>query len=261
MNDVQIVNGLQTSHALYKSFNNMIKENKNKLISIKIIEIGQQDITVTEKIIKATNFQTPISIPSFRAAEPLQKDIEDFLKTKNLYYDRRKNYYKNQGKNASEIVTIQAMAQAVNALALKDPRLSRNSPAGLTKKDEKYHEIFSTKELSLYSNCILFIKKVNSMISEIKNNDYKNNEKKNLSFHIALRALQLTLNKVDFSIKDIINLDLSQLNVNIVEQAMHEVITKAREQESKTGETLLNVAKSVSFSEVLRQYFEGNKNN
>ncbi|WP_180064325.1 AIPR family protein [Acinetobacter sp. YH16042] len=103
----EIVNGLQTSSEIYRYFKeNAVKiqdiENRNVLVRV-IVPSSEE---VRDKIIKATNSQTQIPKSSLRATDPIHRQIETFLKTKGYYYDRRKNFYKNEGKKPKQIIKL-----------------------------------------------------------------------------------------------------------------------------------------------------------
>ena len=80
------------------------KEDKERSVLIRIIVTEKAE--ERDRIIKATNFQTSIPPASLRATERLQRDIEEYFLHNGLYYDRRKNYYKNIGKPQDKIVSI-----------------------------------------------------------------------------------------------------------------------------------------------------------
>src|SRR5690606_41822907 len=65
-----------------------------------------------------TLFRSELS--SLRATDKIQRDIEHILLNKDWFYDRRKNFYKNQGKPADRIVSLSFMYTAVYALCLKN---------------------------------------------------------------------------------------------------------------------------------------------
>ena len=50
--------------------------------------IVEKDREKRDEIIRATNRQTNIKHSSFRATEPIHREIEDFLGTINFFYDR-----------------------------------------------------------------------------------------------------------------------------------------------------------------------------
>ena len=73
------------------------------------------------------------------------------MEARGLFYDRRKNYYKNQGKPVRRIVSIGFIAQSVLACALGDPGNARARPSSLIKRDEDYLRIFNeTYPLGVY---------------------------------------------------------------------------------------------------------------
>ena len=48
-----------------------------------------------DQIIFATNNQTNIPKATLRVTDPIHLQIEMYFKSRGLFYDRRKNYYKN----------------------------------------------------------------------------------------------------------------------------------------------------------------------
>jgi hypothetical protein len=129
LDDVQIVNGLQTTRCIYDYLHTKrdlsSQKNKNSIL-VKIIIT--EDPVVRDSIIKATNFQTRIPDASLRATDSMQRDLEDFFKKDGWYYDRRKNYYKNMGKPADKIIGIPYLAQSITAILLKEPHIARGAP-------------------------------------------------------------------------------------------------------------------------------------
>ena len=108
-----IVNGLQTSYEV----NRWARSggiDTNRLLMIRIIETTDED--VINSVIKATNYQTKVKPHSLRATEEIHRQIEIQLYPHNVFYDRRRNYYKNLNKPASRTIGIDRMAQAVTAM-------------------------------------------------------------------------------------------------------------------------------------------------
>jgi hypothetical protein len=144
LDDVQIVNGLQTSHTLY---NHLSREDIDSIAvdgSVVVRIIVTDDPATRDAVIRATNRQTNVSTASLRATDDLQRDIERFFASKGWYYDRRKNFYKNQGRSTTRIVSIPFLAQAMIALGFSEPDNSRARPSSLLKQDSDYSRIFST---------------------------------------------------------------------------------------------------------------------
>ena len=99
-----IVNGLQTSTEIYKYYKDSNTDGDERNVQVKIVvpEIVQS----RDRIIKATNSQTHIPGASLRATEKIHRDIEEYLNPYQIYYDRRKNFYKNEGKPIDKIISI-----------------------------------------------------------------------------------------------------------------------------------------------------------
>lgn len=136
----QIVNGLQTSSQIAKYYDEGGNDT-TRLIMVKIV--SSEDEAVRDQIIKATNSQNAVPRASLRATDKVQRDIEHALAAGNYFYDRRKNYYKNQGKPASRIIGIPLLAQAMMTLLRGEPDNARARPSSLIKEDDVYSVLFS----------------------------------------------------------------------------------------------------------------------
>ena len=251
LDKIQIVNGLQTSYSIYESFCNMQDINKEKELLIRVILTPENDAR-TDKIIKATNSQTPLPAYALRATDKKQRDIEDYLKSKNLYYDRRKNHYKNTGVNTEQIISIQYMAQVINALLLNAPHVSRSAPGTLVKNDNYYNKIFNFDNIDLYAKAIIYMKKVLNIIKNYNSENYTRHEKLDFQYHIGCKIMQM-LYGPDYTATHIIGLDLTQITNEIVISAMETIIDNARQVAKETNATILAVAKSKEFTESLKQ--------
>ena len=178
-----IVNGLQTSYELHRWVRTGGEDNK-RLLMVRIVETTDED--VINKIIKATNYQTKVRQYSLRATEEVQRRIELFLFGLDIYYDRRRNYYKNLGKPSARTIGIDRMAQTVSALLLEKPDVARARPTGLMKPGV-YEQLFPSGDdehpLRLYEVAaeILFLA-TTALTSSNLDRSYKNN----LRFHIVM---------------------------------------------------------------------------
>lgn len=95
----QIVNGLQTSREIFSFFSEYPNMMESEWRSVLIRIINPKNEEIRDQIIFSTNNQTNIPKSSLRVTDPIHLQIELFFKNKGLFYDRRKNYYKNQKKN------------------------------------------------------------------------------------------------------------------------------------------------------------------
>jgi hypothetical protein len=150
--DLQIVNGCQTSNALYQgyakleSYNELVQKQeltadeqkeletltKEKLdegstILIKIIETEDDDLIY--KITETTNSQTPVKVFNIKANEDIHKNIDQFFLDHGIYYERRANYYKNQKK--SPIVDMKELSQLYLSVIKFKPSQARSKPAAM----------------------------------------------------------------------------------------------------------------------------------
>lgn len=146
LEDVQIVNGLQTSHTIFKFF----KENPNliatedRLVLVRVL--APSDESHREQIIRSTNSQTPVGADALRGTDPVHRHIENILSLEGLYYDRRKNFYKNKGIPAKKIVSIRSLSQSVLSAFLLKPDTARARPSSFLKKDDDYEAIFKDRD-------------------------------------------------------------------------------------------------------------------
>ena len=108
--DPQIVNGLQTSTEIFQYFSEADTESDERNVLVRIIVPTKAESR--DRVIKATNSQTSIPPASLRATDKIHRDIEEYLRPFGLYYDRRKNYHKNEGRPLEKIVSIPLMAQS-----------------------------------------------------------------------------------------------------------------------------------------------------
>ncbi len=184
LEDPQIVNGLQTSTEVYNYFNAVGSQDDQRTILVRVIVPDQAGSR--ERIIKATNSQTYVNPASLRATDTIHTDIEEYLLPRGLYYDRRKNFYKNEGKPRGKIVGIPHLAQAVMSVVLQRPSAARSRPTSLLKKNEEYERIFSNAyPIHLYYVCATLLKSVETYLKSDDAN-LEIQDRNNLKFYVAM---------------------------------------------------------------------------
>ena len=106
LDDVQIVNGLQTSYTTYQTLSAVEKDDLvfDRTLLVRILQT--KDSATRDRVIRATNRQTSVPEASLRATDDTQRRIEAYFASNGLYYDRRKNFYRNSGKPADRIIGI-----------------------------------------------------------------------------------------------------------------------------------------------------------
>jgi len=147
--DFQIVNGCQTSHVLYNN-----KENIGNEVYIPIKLIVSQNAEIKNRIIKATNRQTPVKTEELTALTDFQKALEEYYAAGSgecrLYYERRSQQYRaNTGIEKIRIVTISNQIRSFASMFLGLPHQASRYYGTLLKSIES--KIFvSEHPLSAY---------------------------------------------------------------------------------------------------------------
>ena len=214
----QIVNGQQTSTQISQN----LDPDKDEDRSIMIKLISSEDEETRDKIIKATNSQTRILPATLRATDRVQRDIEVTLRSAGLFYDRRKNYYKNQGKPASKIISISLLAQAVMTILLGRPDNARARPSTLIKRDEDYAKVFSEDfPIDLYKNSALLVRKIDDVLksrSELSKSDHSN-----IRFYVLFWITRVLIRKLNPIVNDVAKLDVDNVDDEGIEAAIDRV--------------------------------------
>lgn len=206
----EIVNGLQTSNEIFNYFSQHIeaveKDERNVLIRL----IVPNDETSRDGIILATNNQTTIPKASLRASDSIHLQIEIYFKQRNLYYDRRKNHYKNLGKKSREIISVSYLAQSLIAVLLQKPNYARARPSTLLTDDEYYNALYNGEiELSVYYTIIIWANKIKVYLKS--SSQYDSVTQGDLLFYVLYYSFAKKLSKKKISHKDINGMDITTL--------------------------------------------------
>ena len=119
--DYQIVNGCQTSHVLFNNATSL-----TAAIQIPVKLIVSQDSDVKNRIIKATNRQTPVKTEELTALTDFQKALEDYYEAVTgdcqLFYERRSQQYRSaSGIEKIRIVSISSQIRSFASMFLGLP--------------------------------------------------------------------------------------------------------------------------------------------
>lgn len=165
--DIQIVNGLQTTESIYRHFKKTGSVNDDRCILVKVIVSNEEDIR--DGIIRATNNQTDVELASLHATDKIQRDIEDVLLRHNLFYERRKKYYANQGHTPAELVTPLYAAAGYVALVLKAPHRAASLRAKFMRSQESYKTVFSDKTpIMVWPKIVHILKRVDAGLETLR---------------------------------------------------------------------------------------------
>lgn len=215
----QIVNGLQTSYEIQKHFADRNEQDERNILLRIIVP---RSIEIWDQIIFATNSQTQIPLASLRATEKIHRDIEDFFKTYELYYDRRKNYYKNDGKPLEKIISIPFLAQSVMSIALQQPDNARARPSSLLKKDEDYLNVFNPDyPIKTYLICAQIMRAVEGFF-KFEEHALAPKDKTNLKHYLGMYASIVLTKKKTPSPADLERIDLGTIDFDIMYDLLSE---------------------------------------
>lgn len=242
--NIQIVNGLQTSYSI---FNSEINSEDNRSVLVKVII--NNDKTTTDNIIASTNSQNPVSITLLRATEPIQRNLELFFLQNGYYYDRRKNFYKNQGRPLSKIFSIQYAAQSIKSIIFDEPHIARTSPTSLFKNENTYNSIFNpNNDFSAYLNSCIINRKVNNFWIKYTNPQIKQNTS-NFKLHLACLIVKMYFSKNSTTVEDIKEINLEDIDTDLFERTIEKLNKKIFSYLDKNKDkNLINTAKSKDFT-------------
>lgn len=209
MENVQIVNGLQTTESIYRHYSAVASEGASEgggegmgaQRSVMVKVITSSDEVARDRIIRATNNQTSVEQISLHATEKIHRDIEEALYRAGLHYERRKNYYLNQGVSPSTIVTPMYLAAGVIALGrrrqpwtavgLKQRHL--NDPAF-------YADIFSERvNLQLWAPIAFVLRATDQVLEEVRPRDASEGLLKKNRYTLALLAVARKFGTFNYS--------------------------------------------------------------
>ncbi len=179
LHNLQIVNGCQTSNAIYVALKNKERvlelnekvnqgetlsskeqEELNKKVNlqfkdstsllVKIIETKSEDFIY--KITETTNSQTPIKAFSLKANDDIQKLIEKYLEDNGICYERRINSMRNKGKR--NIYSIQKLFQLYTSQILFKPSQVKTRPKSMFVS--MYDDVFPASNVKVV-NYLLYL--------------------------------------------------------------------------------------------------------
>jgi hypothetical protein len=213
-----IGNGLQTANKIWQHFQPQKEINDKRHVLVRVIKSTNED--VRDRIIRATNRQTPIGPSQLRATEQLHRDIEGFFKSRGKYYERRKNQYKNAGRPKREIFSINELAQAVIAIALGKPNDARARPSSLLNTPDGYKAVFpENADLKFFTFCAELIRKTESYLAT---KTASRKDRNNLKFYVAYLIPRLMGGREQLARKELVKLLDRQIDTSIFDLAYAE---------------------------------------
>lgn len=134
-----------------------------------------------------------------------------YFKSRGLYYDRRKNYYKNQGKKANEIVSIAFLGQCLMSLFMGKPNYARARPSTLLSNDTYYKQLYvDNTDLEIFYRSAKLGKQVERYIKS--SGDYDQATKSDILFYVVYAVVALELKTIVISAAEFKAMEMDKIN-------------------------------------------------
>jgi hypothetical protein len=142
LKNIQIVNGGQTSNALFEASKIDPEKLEEVLVLVRIIETKSQSVSLS--IAESTNSQTPIKTRDLRSNDDTQKKLEEAFESMGLYYERKERQHLSEPK--AQRVDALTAGQAHLAYGLELPEVAKKDRGRIF--SDLYDQVFSDDVLA-----------------------------------------------------------------------------------------------------------------
>lgn len=253
LTNLQVVNGGQTTHALFEAYQKDKEKLKSVLLLVRICET-KKDYHISEKISETTNSQTPVRSRDLHANDRIQKKLEEQFKALGYFYERKKNQHQAEAKKTR--LDNELLGQMYLAYYLDMPSEAKNQKAIVF--GEKYTDIFEENEISAVKMLLPYkiylpLEVMKKEIQKKKRNKEAINEKE----AFISRAIFHLLNVIKI-IAEKKKLDLNEdKNINKAVKRAIAVVSKVVAKESKKrGELYTHdkFFKEIQTNKIIREF-------
>lgn len=143
LQSLQIVNGGQTTHALFEAY----QENNEKINDILLLMrvcVTKRDNPIAERISETTNSQIPVTTRDLHANDNIQRKLQEEFDSLGYYYERKPNQFQSQPANKR--LNNELLAQLYLAYFFNMPSQAKNKKSIVF--GEKYDEIFDPQKIT-----------------------------------------------------------------------------------------------------------------
>ncbi|WP_018248825.1 AIPR family protein [Orenia marismortui] len=257
MSNYQIVNGCQTSYAIYETLKEIDEEELDKLdfeLVVKIIEIkkdeeGNWDEDLVLNIIKSTNSQIEIKDFAFESNRPIHKRIEQYFKMleKPLYYERKPQFYERRGYAKSRILNPKELFKAYYSIYYKEASVVRNNVSMYFEKNKD--KVFNTNiNLEYYGISYIIYNTVSNKLIELKGNENYESDK---IINFIINNGLLHISRVVFSLLNGGDLKLTNLKRSDVTKCVNPNVYNEIFSDNLQIEDVMDVAIQIIKSAIL----------
>jgi hypothetical protein len=175
---------------------------------------------------------------ALRATDAIHRQIEALFHKYDLYYDRRKGHYRDQGKPVDQIVSVVDVLQAMLAIVLKRPDDARARPRNYFKNTDHYLSVFGTDKynLNLYLKSVSILRHVEIFLDD-KALDLIH--RRNLVYYLCLYATCVKVGSAYAPPGDILKMDISTLSPDLLTDCLdrlRKIYEKSADKLFGTGE-------------------------
>lgn len=235
--DPQIVNGLQTSRQVFDYFKDAppIPTSDKRRIVVRVIE--NSDEKTREAIIKATNNQNPMPAEALYTTSRIHRQIETYFESKDLFYERRKGFWRDKRKPIGKIISAVSLVQAIVAIMMREPDVARGRPRDYINDSTRRYKIFGHDDyddsttmaqdvaslrpydLQVYFKCWLVVRSVGEFLDDpiLRLN---NESKRNILYYLSCWAACGAIENAYAPPGSIARIDVASLSRNLLTEGL-----------------------------------------
>ena len=223
LEQIQIVNGLQTTESIFRHFRNYPEFNNQGSVLIKVVQSNDEGIR--DAIIRSTNNQTAVEPVSLYATDKIQRDIEAVLNTHNLFYERRKNHYLNQGHRQSEVITPLYLGAGFVVLGLKNPRQAAAFRNETIRNMSVYNQVFGHEtNLNIWLGIARTLQAVDNALGRFaQKSRMRLRIIRNWRYVVGYMVVSRVLGKFTYSLDDLTNIDASTISPTLLDDSIETI--------------------------------------
>lgn len=248
--NVQIVNGLQTTNTIYQYYSNGRADKAGRCLLVKIICSTEESIR--NQIIQATNNQSAIPLYSLHATDKMQKDIEMVMLQHGLYYERKTNYYRNLGYDEQKIFAPLYLAGGFIALILKLPHRAATLKSRFMNNPMEYQRVFSnSSDLRVWPQIAGILRRVDAAAERNRVRVKTSTEKylKTIRPLISILCVSKVVGKFGFGERDLVNLDIELLSQATISLVVNDIVTLINN--DQTIRSIKDIARREKMNEIV----------
>lgn len=223
--DLRIVNGLQTTFTLFNYYQEIDRDETDRKILIKVIKPENSEIS--SAIIRATNNQSAMPLYALHANDTVQMNIEDVLKRSGYFYERRPNYYTELGFPKEKIVSPLYLAGGYVSLVLKLPHRASALKSRFMDRQGLSEKVFSESiDINIWPVIAMILKKTDAVAEQHRGAIRMSSEKylRSVRYLISLVAVARVFGKLSFGEKDLKKMDTALYSDELVGEVVGHLI-------------------------------------